>query len=444
MSSPNTLLRRWPACLALFSCMAAGAAAEPRQAQTVIAVQAATAADANAGKEATTTEPAPAASGDDELYREALRALNNEQPERAAALLQRFLSSQPRHAGAWLDLALSQCALGREAEAERLFKEVENRFSPPPGIQELINQHRLRGCASKPSWKPLWIFTLGRGYDDNINQGASNSRFSTGSGADQIQWELASDFLPKADRQTLAGFDYMQQLDEAGSLVLAQVRVRENDEVRQQDYASLLVGYERPWQWGKWRGFGTVSMSLFQLEHKLYQRQEQVQLRATPPLNLGDQLQWSLLASLSHVRYPTRVRYDSNTLELGSSLFWRGKRQVSLAFSGLTDRGQDGRVGGDRNGVYGALQVSQPLSDRLRADFGLSRQVWRSDEVYAPGQIDVVRRQNTLQARAALQWALTPNQSVQLEWRAIRNKENISLFQYNSRLIQLNWRWDNF
>ena len=404
----------------------------------------ATAVASIVASEAAVDDAAAPRAPEEDLYREAMRALTNDQPERAAALLLRFLEHEPRHAGAWLDLALSQCALGHADEAERLFREVETRFDPPPGIRELIAQHRARGCDTKPSWKALWVATLGRGHDDNVNQGASNAQFSTGSGSNLTQWELDGDFLPKADSQTTAGLDYMQQLDENGALLLAQVRVRHNDHVHEQDYASLLVGYERPWQWGAWRGFGTVALSALRLENQLYQRQGQLQVRATPPVELGDKLQWSLLGSLSHVRYPTRTNYDSNTVELGSSLSWRGRRQVTFSLSGLADRGEHGRLGGNRHGWYGALQLNQPLTDRLRADVGLTRQVWRSSDVYAPDQIDIARHQDTVQLRAALQWSLTANQSVQLEWRGVRNKENISLFQYNSRLLQLNWRWDNF
>nr|WP_315214001.1 tetratricopeptide repeat protein [uncultured Duganella sp.] len=417
----------------LVSLSLAGAAAADTTANTA----------ATAGDTATAGEAAPP-TGDANLYREAMRALTNDQPERAAALLLRFLADQPRHAGAWLDLALSQCALGHADEAERLFREIETRFAPPPGIQELIRQNRERGCNTKPSWRALWVATLGRGYDNNVNQGASNALFSTGSGSNLIQWELADDFLPKADHHSSAGLDYMQQIDENGALLLAQAHVRRNDHVDEQDYASLLVGYERPWEWGAWRGYGTVALSALRLQNQLYQRQEQLQVRATPPLVLADKLQWTLLGSVSHIRYPTRARYDSTTFELGSNLSWRGARQVTASLSGLVDRGQNGRLGGDRQGWYGALQLNQPLGDKLRLDLGATRQVWRSDDVYAPDQIDIVRHQDTRQLRAALQWSFTARQSLQLEWRAIRNRENISLFQYNSRLVQLNWRWDNF
>jgi hypothetical protein len=388
--------------------------------------------------------PAIAPVQQEELYLEALRALADDQPERANALLLRFLEHEPRHAGAWLDLAFSQCALGHAAEAERLFREIEARFKPPPAIMELIQQHRARGCNTRPTWKALWAASLGRGYDNNINQGASNSLFSSGSGSDLIQWELAPDYLPKPDHLTLAGLDYLQQVDEAGSLLIAQLRVRQNDHVHQQDSVSLLLGYERPWRWGSWQGYATAAASALVLERQLYQRQGQLQLRATPPLALPEHLQWSLLASVSHLRYPTRTKYDSNTLEVGSSLYWRADRQLSLSVSALTDQGQDGRLGGNRTGWYGALQWTEPLPATLQGELGFTRQVWNSSAVYSAGLIDTVRRQDTRQLRAALRLPLGARHNLQLEWRQVHNRENISLLQYNSQAIQLSWHWTGF
>lgn len=55
-----------------------------------------------------------------------------------------------------------------------------------------------------------------------------------------------------------------------------------------------------------------------------------------------------------------------------------------------------------------------------------------------------MRQQDTATARAALQWYVRPGVSLYLEGRAVRNRENIALFQYNSRAVQLSLRWDNF
>jgi hypothetical protein len=58
----------------------------------------------------------------------------------------------------------------------------------------------------------------------------------------------------------------------------------------------------------------------------------------------------------------------------------------------------------------------------------------------APGFIDTVRRQTTHVLRAAVTYPLDRNQSLLLEGRAVHNQENISIFQYNDRQLQL-WQW---
>jgi hypothetical protein len=36
---------------------------------------------------------------------------------------------------------------------------------------------------------------------------------------------------------------------------------------------------------------------------------------------------------------------------------------------------------------------------------------------------------------------LTGPHALSVELRDVRNRENISLFQYNSRMVQVNWIW---
>jgi hypothetical protein len=90
------------------------------------------------------------------------------------------------------------------------------------------------------------------------------------------------------------------------------------------------------------------------------------------------------------------------------------------------------------------MQWNKQISDRWASEMSAGHQYWRSDQAYSPGLIDVLRHQTTDSARIALLYNLRPHQTVLLEWRETRNRENISLFQYDSRAFQLSWRWDNF
>ncbi|MBA5608610.1 tetratricopeptide repeat protein [Duganella sp. FT3S] len=382
----------------------------------------------------------------EELYVSAMKALADGRPDDATRLLMRFLEKEPQHAGAWLDLAISQCELGHGTEAERLFVEIERRFAPPPGIVEVIQGHRARGCHPlPPGRRDLLSLSAGRGYDNNVNQGASSAFFSTGSGANYLQWQLTPEYLPKADGYSLLSADYSGNLGQSKLLGFAQLRVRRHDHEHEQDMTSALVGLEQPWQLGQWRGRATAGLSALQLNGHYYQRQAQVQLRATPPVDLPEALEWSLTSGLSHVTYPTRTKYDANTVELGSTLNYRDNVRQALAGVGvLSDHGQAGRLGGNRDGWYGNLLLYSNLGERFSGQLGWTRQVWRGASVYSPNVIDLVRRQDTRLLTASVSMQLPAHHSLQLEWRSTQNRENISLFQYNSRSLQLTWHWDGF
>lgn len=381
----------------------------------------------------------------EELYLEAMHSLAEGHQEEASALLMRFLEQEPLHAGAWLDLAISQCELGHASEAERLFHEIELRFAPPPGIMEVIATYRARGCTVTTVQRRQLALTLGRGHDSNINQGADNRFFNTGSGINLVQWELAPTYLPQPDYYTSLAGDYIEALDDQGTLAITQLRARAADTVSSQDTISLMLGLQRPWQLGNWRGLGTVAVGAVRLGGELYQRQAQLQLRVSPPFNLPEHFDWSATGSLVHVQYPTQVHFDGTTLDLGTTLdyhdYWG---QVQSTIGLLEDHGNAERLGGDRQGWYGGVQLHTRLTDQLAGELGLTRQSWRSDAVYSPGLIDVKRDQDTSLLRAALILPLRPHHTLLLEYRQVTNRENIPLFQYNSRLIQVSWRWDNF
>jgi hypothetical protein len=385
--------------------------------------------------------PAPAPA-QDELYQAALRTLADGHPDEAVDLLARLIQQEPRHAGAWLELAITQCDLGKAEEAERLFRQIEQRFNPPPGILEVIANHRARGCQPLVSTPPgSWQLGIGRGHDSNVNQGTSTPTFTIGG----VPGELTSEFLPHADSYALLTGSYVRQLNADGTVAIVQFYDRRNDHEHEQDSASVLLGLEHPWKFGNWRVRTTGAYGAVTLDGKLYQRQEQLQVRVTPPLALPNKLELAAITNLSHISYPTRDSYGGNTVELGGVLSYRSKYdQGQFTLSRLRDNGPLSRPGGDRDGWFASAQWYTLLRTDLYGELSLSQQHWQGSHVYAPELVDVVRHQNTSSARAALQWYFRPNLSLHVEGRLVRNRENISLFAYNSRALQLSLRWDNF
>ncbi len=191
------------------------------------------------------------------------------------------------------------------------------------------------------------------------------------------------------------------------------------------------------------RSLATASMVT--LGGQQYQRQAQLQTWVAPPIPVPQYTNVVLTASVGHSEYVNRTKFDSNTGELGALLSYRGPRHQSAVSAGwLADHGESGRLGGKRHGWYASVQLQPRLFKEVTTELAWTRQDWRGETINSPGLIDAVRNQSTRQTRATLNWAVTPQHSVLLEWRHVRNKENISLFQYNSQSLQLSWRWSGF
>jgi hypothetical protein len=177
----------------------------------------------------------------------------------------------------------------------------------------------------------------------------------------------------------------------------------------------------------------------------LYQRQTQLQLRVIPPLPLPKTTQFSVLGSVNYISYATLEGFDSTTWELRGIWEHKSSRsQEQLSFGYLSDHALGSRPGGDRDGWYGSINTRVRLPHSLTGELSWTEQTWTSSSVYSQGLIDQIRRQNTQIFRGALIYPIAQHQNLTLELRHVRNNENISLFQYSSRQLQLTWQWQNF
>jgi hypothetical protein len=378
-----------------------------------------------------------------DLYVQALKAISEGRKDDAGRALASMIAKGPRHASEWLDLAMIQCAIGHGDDAERLFKEIEERFDPPAGIRDLIAEQRQQGCWR---WTPASQLALvaARGADRNVNQGASTRSHTLGGiGGDTL--ELLPEFLPRGDQYTLVTADYLRELNQGGALAFVQAQLRRNDHLFSYNTASLFGGLEQPWQLGRWRLRGTALGGALALGGRLYQEQAQLQLRVTPPLPLPAGLELSGMAALAHVKYKTLTNFNSNTGELRAVLAYRAQRTQGQLSAGMqNDQAAGLRPGGDRSGSSVTLSGRHRLSSRWQVELDLSRQLWLGGAAYSPPLITAVRDQDTRAVRASLVYLLDAQQSIQLEARHVRNKENITVFQYNNSILQLSWRWSQF
>lgn len=384
-----------------------------------------------------------AAGADEDLYLAAMRAISEGRKDDASRALAGMLAKGPRHASEWLDLAMIQCAIGHGEEAEKLFRAIEERFNPPQGIRDIISQQRSQGCRR---WKPLHqvSFSLARGMDGNVNQGASNPSYTLG-GVGGATLELLPEYLPQEDRYLSVAGDYMVELSEGGPVAFAQTLLRRNDHLSNYNTASLFGGIEWPWTVGRWRLRGTVLGGMLALGGSLYQEQTQLQLRVTPPLALPRGVELYAVAGLAHVNYKTLTNFDANTEELRAVLAWRGaQNQAQLSIGFQNDHATGARPGGDRSGWSFALGGRRRLNAQWQAELDLSRQTWNGETSYSLPLIPDIRHQDTRVGRATLIYLLSERQSLQFEARHVQNRDRISLFQFNNSVFQMSWRWNGF
>lgn len=391
---------------------------------------------------------APAAQADEPgetesqmLYQQALQSIAEGRKNDASATLNEVVTKEPLHAGAWLDLALIQCALGHADEAERLFAAIEVRFNPPQGIVELISEARAGGCSN---WQRQSHATLsiGRGLDQNVNQGSYGNSYGVTQAGVQVELPQPVDFQPKHDQYSWLSADYLRDLTPNGSSGYLQLQSRRYDRLGQYNSTALYVGADTPWRFGHWTVRGSASLGLITLGAQLYQRQTQLQVKVGPPLPLPGSVQFHLTAGMSRADYLTLSNFNANTLELrGQFTYHRDADLAAISLGGLDDRALAARPGGDRRGWLATLQWKHQLPFQLMGELNYSQQRWNGSAAYAPGFIDDVRKQRTTVLRAALSYPLSPSQSLLIEGRQVRNQESISIFQYNDRQLQLSWQW---
>ncbi len=378
---------------------------------------------------------------EDVLYIEALKSIAEGRKGDASITLKRLIAKAPYHAGAFMELALIQCQIGNEAEAESFFKTIEQGFPPEPAIAEIIAHQRALGCKQFKRQSHA-NFSLGRGYDQNVNQGASNPIFSIPRGTGQIELQLSPEFLPRPDHFTTLNADYSLELTSNGGLGFVQLFARANDHLNRYNNTALFIGFEQSWRLGTWAGKNTVLTGWVGLGGELYQRQSQLQMRINPPLRLSERWQAGFSANLSHTQYLTLSNFNANILELRAHLGWQAGQSALQASTGyLIDRGSAARPGGERKGWLSSVQLRSAIKGNLLGDIAWTHQTWLGQTDYLPGLIDRRRDQETNILRAGLQYPLGAKQSLQLEWRQTWNRENISIYQYQNRQLQLNWLW---
>jgi hypothetical protein len=145
---------------------------------------------------------------------------------------------------------------------------------------------------------------------------------------------------------------------------------------------------------------------------------------------------WLATATANNVRYMTQRTQDARVWELSALREWRldAARSVHLGVTAQRDEALSTRPGGDRSGYQ--LQAGAVLLYRgWRLHPQLAYSSWDSEDVFAPGLIDVRRRNRMRQADLQAERPLGENTSLLLEWRGKWVRDTVALYRFQQQLL---------
>lgn len=381
--------------------------------------------------------------GSETMYLKALQLIAEHRFDDAKTMLIKVIENEPKHAGAWLDLAIVQCELGNKNEADRLFDLLAQRFNPPPTILEIIAKQKSQHCADSKFTKQF-AFNIERGYDSNVNQGASNANFTLGNGTSQIELTLLPEFLPKSDKFSSISFSANANQPTNGIGAFSYFNLRQYDNYSNFNTALVAAGLEKTWKADKWTTNLSLGSSFLLLNDHFYQKQTGLHASIAPLKLLPKNIQIGFIGGVTTISYPTLTNYDSNTFEIKTQLLYANEQMQLQGTSGyVLDKPKLARPGGERQGSFASVTLKNKISSSLETELSWGRQLWNSQFSYSPGLINEKRRQDTELVKFALILPLSNNQNVRIELRSLNNRENISILQYKNKSILVGWNWQD-
>lgn len=381
----------------------------------------------------TTITPLYAADIDELFYQEALVAVATGERERALAMLETLVRHQPRHAGAWLDLALLYCDLGEAAKSQEILVRIEAEFEPSPVIRELINLQRGRTCKAANTGL-RWSLGFQVGQDSNVNRGASSNRVVLESGAGPVVAQLADDALAKRDSFSEGWVEAYWHQDSRSLRISA--LSHQHEKYTAYDIQALSLTGEQMWagsqaegvlrlQWtNTWLGGATFFDALTASagvtgRNSLYGIHPAVDL------------------ALARNRFPATPSYDSYAWSLRpgvvrntQSYSWRANMIA------MVDMADGLRPGGDRNGIGVEALGTWLLAPGVQmSGSGQVLQI-RNAKAYFPPLLNTFRRQLLWLGRLEVDVDVGHDIHWLTAWTGQKSKDNLPFLGYSANVLQ--------
>lgn len=358
--------------------------------------------------------PAGAARADDAIETEALSA--------------------PGVAGEILDTALEHCRRGERAQALSMFEAIRSQLEPPPAILRLIQDLEATGCAAPQQARGGSLrIQAGGGWDTNVSQGITSRSLVLGSGDNTLALELDQSYRPRSSAFAQVSADYSLAFPDSGLAFQAAAGHRKNDREPAFDLTTLSGSVGKEFTLAGQRLRGQFEMGEVWLGQRHYQRTQGAALQWVLPRERGA---WLATAGFARLDYLTQPTQDARQYEVGLLREFRVNAAATVhgGVSLIKDDASSTRPGGDRTGFQvqaGALLLGYGWRFKPQ----LTYTSWDSREVFAPGLIDVQRRNRLTYAALQAERPLSSQSSLVLEWRGRWSRDTVALYRYTAHTV---------
>lgn len=395
--------------------------------------------------------------------------LEEGEPEQALIWLERALLLNPNHLGALADHALALAAIGEPAALSALASEWAGRTDVPGPLRQRLEDTRLlvnmrrrseqASAASTPNTVDGWIFyreaTMLAGYETNLNQRAKldGLTLTFPEGPITVPPEELVGRNPRPGGAIIADLAWqLAYSPQPGMIVQSglQGNARAASAETESDWRHIQWAGSISQQWGQWRAQVQANVAWFG-----GQLSEPFRLARLGASVDREAIGCSHRASVESELRTQKVTHSADGRSLGATWSlqcpWPGSTTWSWGAAlrhGLDNPSDPGRPGGVQRQTTFGVRLSGPVNNGTRLDASLKTGLVKDSEGYSELlENNAVRRINqtqfSLELSRQLQWSWLAGAEALVQFQAVRQSSNLTLFGYKGYSIYsgLRWRW---
>lgn len=387
------------------------------------------------------------------IYTQALQEIKNNDLLQAQILLNKVIKLDANHAGAKLDLAILQCKIGNKFQSEILLKELETKYILRQNIKSIIQQIRNSSCNendannnNKNIKNAFWL-KLAVGYDTNINQGTTNPLFEASDGSQTIVFILADNFVKHGGVNFNVNVGFMHKISDRNDKIFVKLNTKNHNHYTYFNTATGQILYQMPEFYlganDNIKITSNFAYNVINLDAKSYLSQQKFSLGLTPFYdNKNNNFQTTFGFNLTRNAYRNLKAYNAKVYELKTDLKYSQNNYLTTLTAGiLFDKAENNRPGGNKKGFFIAANHKYSPHNKWLFEVFAHYQKWNSSRIYLANFIPRKRNQKLFAYGFTADYSVNKNNSFGIEFMNFNNQENISLFEYKNRSLQLYWQY---